>query len=77
MCRVTAQKKRRKKIKIVPRKICLVFGCPPERLSTGMPEVFENESSFVYPKIVIGDVRAAIGTNVLRFYPQFNQNKDI
>jgi|GEM_PF-6909479 len=34
-----------------------------EMLSTGMPEVFENESSFVYRKIVIGDVRAAIGTN--------------
>ncbi|MBL7936729.1 MAG: hypothetical protein JNM51_13070 [Bacteroidia bacterium] len=28
-----------------------------EMLSTGMPEVFENESSFVCRKIVIGDVR--------------------
>jgi len=26
-------------------------------LSTGMPEVFENENSFVYGKIVIGNVR--------------------
>jgi len=37
-----------------------------EMLSTGMSEVFENENSFVYRKIVFGDVRAAIGTNVLR-----------
>ena len=35
-------------------------------LSTELPKVFENESSFVYRKIVIGNVRAAIGTNVLR-----------
>jgi len=34
-----------------------------EMLLTGMPEVFENESSFVRHKIVIGNVRAAIGTN--------------
>lgn len=31
-----------------------------------MPEVFENESSFVCRKIVFGDVRAAIGTNGLQ-----------
>ena len=37
-----------------------------QKLSTGMPEVFENESYFVSRKIVIGDVHAAIGTNVLR-----------
>ncbi len=35
------------------------------KLSTGMPEVFENENSFVRRKIVIGDVLAAIGTNYL------------
>ena len=36
-----------------------------QKLSTGMPEVFENESSFVRRKLSL-EMSAAIGTNVLQ-----------
>ena len=63
MCRITAQKKRMKKIKIVLGKNLFNVRISAQKLSTGMPEVFENENSFVCRKIVIGNVSAAIGTN--------------
>ena len=51
-----AEKSVEKKLKLSWRNLFNVW-MSVLKLSTGMPEVFENESSFVCRKIVIGDVR--------------------